>query len=66
MFTWITPLVTYTKKYKKLKVELYGDLRNEDRVETQIVRLRDLWNKKKIGGPGKNALVLAVLASFKW
>ena len=39
-FTWVTPLVKYTKKYRKLKVEDLGDFKEEDRVAVQIENLR--------------------------
>ena len=66
-FSWVTPLIEFTKRHKKLKVGLLGELRDQDKVEIQIKRLRDIWDAKKNeeGGPSKNALVWAVLLSFK-
>lgn len=64
-FTWVTPLVKYTKKYRKLKVEDLGDLKEEDRVAVQIENLRRVWDRKVAAGVNQNSLMKAVLLSFK-
>lgn len=65
-FTWLNPLVKFTKKHRKLKVKYYGELDPGDRVEKQIHNLRTIWEKKKANGASKNALMASVFSNFKW
>jgi len=46
-FTWIGPAMSFAQKHQVLKLENYGTLRDQDRVELQINRLRKEWNIKK-------------------
>jgi len=45
LFSWVNPLIKYTNKHKKLKIELYGDLNDNHKVEPYILKLEQIWNK---------------------
>jgi len=67
-FTWINPLIDFTREKKKLHLNNYGVLRECDMVEGQIVKLKKTWlkyssDKKKIS---KHALFKSVIFSFKF
>ena len=64
-FTWITPLIKFSKKYRKLKVDDLGELRKDDQVKQQIENLRRVWLRAVAAGVTKNSLMKAVLVSFK-
>lgn len=47
LFTWVTPIVNFTKKYGKLEVDFYGELNDEDRVEIALKKLENAWEAKQ-------------------
>ena len=46
LFTWMTPLVDYVNGSDQITAACYGDLRECDRVEIYIERLRKVWMEK--------------------
>ena len=44
-FTWVSPLVDFARKYKKLKISDFGNLGAGDEVEIQVSLLRKEWAK---------------------
>lgn len=64
-FTWVTPLINFTKKNGSLQFEQLGNLPAEDRVEVDLEKLEQAWLLRKNQGLRKNSLVAAIFASFK-
>ena len=65
-FKWVIPVIDYTKKNKKLKVEHYGNLREKDKAKSHIKRLQSIWEgmkqKEKVTD---YTLIRAVFSAFK-
>jgi len=65
-FSWVTPLMAHAQKYDELAIENYGNIREMDKVDYQIEKLRASWASKVAGGPSKNALIFAIFKCYKW
>jgi hypothetical protein len=46
-FLWVSPLVTYAKKYKKIRIDQFGELREKDKVKAHIEDLSKVWDRYK-------------------
>ena len=64
-FTWITPLINFTRKHQSLIFEQMGNLPDNDMVEVHLERLQNAWLERKNQGLQKNTLINSVFASFR-
>lgn len=67
-FTWLTPLVDHTNQREQISVKEYGLLREQDRIERYIEKLRRRWLRRaaRPNAENINSLFWALMGTFKW
>ncbi len=64
-FNWVTPLVNYMGKNDKLKLELYGDIAEEDKIDSMIETLKNDFTERTKNGAQPNSLIWSLVSVFK-
>ena len=62
MFSWTSPVLTYSQKYQ-LDIKELGCIRKDHDVRLQKAKLMKAWDRNK-NKPGKNGLLKAVLRAY--
>ena len=65
-FSWIGPLMKFAQKHDELAIENYGDIREKDKVDHQIEKLRGFWEADVKRGVSNNTLIFTMFRCYKW